>query len=87
LGTASSVGEVDIGQYTNKFAIAYIYLASLSDLPKFLVAWSAQACCDRSNPDKGRKRVEFCFDILFVCLGDDAAIKKESILLSFCFSF
>ena len=50
LGTASSVGEVDIGQYTNKFAIAYIYLASLSDLPKFLVAWSAQACCDRSNP-------------------------------------
>ena len=68
LGTASSVGEVDIGQYTNKFAIAYIYLASLSDLPKFLVAWSAQACCDRSNPSKGRKEVFFYLDIEF-CLG------------------
>ena len=52
----SSVSEEDIGQYTNKFAIANIYLVGLSGLPKFLVAWSAQACCDRSNPSKGRKR-------------------------------
>ena len=66
LGTASSVGEVDIGQYTNKFAIAYIYLASLSDLPKFLVAWSAQACCDRSNPSKGRKEAFFILISSFV---------------------
>lgn len=64
----SSVSEVDIGQYTNKFAIAYIYLASLSDFPKFLVAWSAQACCDRSNPSKGRKEAFFYLDIEF-CLG------------------
>ena len=53
----SSVSEEDIGQYTNKFAIANIYLVGLSGLPKFLVAWSAQACCDRSNPSKGRKEV------------------------------
>ena len=52
----SSVSEEDIGQYTNKFAIANIYLVGHSGHPKFLVAWSAQACCDRSNPSKGRKR-------------------------------
>ena len=53
----SSVSEEDIGQYTNKFAIANIYLVGLSGLPKFLVAWSAQACCDRSNPSMRRSEV------------------------------